>query len=88
MQARLKFNDLKDIFVLALDTRDNELLGAVEFATKRALYDSVVYFPSNIGKYIDPEARCMSIPEGGEDDSNWDINSSDPSLPPLKFISK
>ena len=63
LQARVKFMDLK-VFVLALDTRDNKLLGAVEFATKRVRGASVVYFPSNIGKYIDPEDRVMPIPEG------------------------
>ncbi|KAG2574346.1 hypothetical protein PVAP13_7KG323432 [Panicum virgatum] len=85
LQARVKFMDLK-VFVLALDTRDNKLLGAVEFATKRVRGASVVYFPSNIGKYIDPEDRVMAIPEGGENDSNWEELSKYEDAPDMTSV--
>jgi hypothetical protein len=63
LQARVKFLDPK-VFVLALDTRDNKLVGAVEFGTERIRGADVVYLPSNIGKYIDPEDRVVLIPKG------------------------
>ncbi|GJM97481.1 hypothetical protein PR202_ga14411 [Eleusine coracana subsp. coracana] len=64
LQARIKFWDPK-VFVLALDTRDNKLIDAVEFATERIRGTGTVYFPSNISKYIDPENRMVvPIPKG------------------------
>lgn len=62
LQARIKYMDTK-VFALALDTKDNILLGAVEFATERIWGASVVYFPSNISRYIEPEASVL-FPEG------------------------
>uniref|UniRef100_A0A0A8Z3W9 Uncharacterized protein n=1 Tax=Arundo donax TaxID=35708 RepID=A0A0A8Z3W9_ARUDO len=53
LQARVKFDDPKT-FVLALDTRNGTLLGAAEFATERERGAGVMYFPSNISRYIDP----------------------------------
>lgn len=62
LQAKVKLTDSK-VFVLALDIKDNILLNAVEFATERICGSGVVYFPSNISRYIDPEAR-VCFPEG------------------------
>ncbi|KAF8669982.1 hypothetical protein HU200_051167 [Digitaria exilis] len=62
LQARVRFWDSK-VFVLALDTRVNELLGVVEFGTERAPRTGITYFPSSIGKYIDPDYRIV-VPEG------------------------
>jgi hypothetical protein len=58
--ARLRFEDPK-AFVIALDARKNELLGSAEFATEKKLGDGIMYFPSNISKYIAPEARIYPI---------------------------
>ncbi|KAK3134535.1 hypothetical protein QOZ80_6AG0550380 [Eleusine coracana subsp. coracana] len=64
LQARIKFWDPK-VFVLALDTRDNKLIDAVEFATERIRGTGIVCFPSNISKYVDPEnRRVVPIPKG------------------------
>ncbi|KAJ1270948.1 hypothetical protein BS78_06G090300 [Paspalum vaginatum] len=63
LQARVKFMD-PQVFVLGLQTRDNKLLGAVEFATERTRNAEVWYFPSNISKYVNPETRDASIPKG------------------------
>lgn len=62
LQAKVKLSDSK-VFVLALDMKDNILLNAVEFANERICGAGVVYFPSNISRYIDPEAR-VHFPEG------------------------
>ncbi|TVU40929.1 hypothetical protein EJB05_14414 [Eragrostis curvula] len=68
LQARVRFMDPR-VFVLALDTRRKELFGAVEFATEKIRGAGVVYFPSNISRYIDPDARVIPIPE---DDDSWE----------------
>ncbi|KAF8712903.1 hypothetical protein HU200_028683 [Digitaria exilis] len=62
LQARVRFWDSK-VFVLALDTRVNKLLGVVEFGTERSPRTGIVYVPSSIGKYIYPDYR-MVVPEG------------------------
>ncbi|XP_039834990.1 uncharacterized protein LOC120695822 [Panicum virgatum] len=64
--ARLKFEDPK-AFMIALDTRENTLIGSAKFATERKGGDGITYFPSNISKYIDPEARILPISKGLED---------------------
>ena len=61
--ARLKFEDPK-AFMIALDTRENTLIGSAKFATERKGGDGITYFPSNISKYIDPEARILPISKG------------------------
>ncbi|KAL6622675.1 hypothetical protein ACP70R_032554 [Stipagrostis hirtigluma subsp. patula] len=69
LQARLRFEDPK-AFVLTLDTRNNALLGAVEFATETKRGDGVVYFRSNIHRYIDPEDRFLRITKGDDDEDD------------------
>ncbi|CAA0830029.1 Unknown protein [Striga hermonthica] len=69
LQAKVKFSDSK-VFVLALDVKDNMLLNVVEFANERICGAGVAYFPSNIGRYIDPEARVL-FPE---DDDSWEVS--------------
>ncbi|PUZ70248.1 hypothetical protein GQ55_2G211200 [Panicum hallii var. hallii] len=64
--ARLRFQDPK-AFIIALDTRENVLLGSAEFATERKRGAGIMYFPSNISKYVDPKARVLPISEGVED---------------------
>ncbi|TVU07635.1 hypothetical protein EJB05_40999, partial [Eragrostis curvula] len=88
LQARLKFRAPK-VFVLALDTRANKLLGAVEFSTERVRGSGtgVVYFPSNIGKYIDPKARIFPVPKGDEDDYDWEESSQYEGTESLKLSS-
>ena len=61
--ARLKFEDPK-AFMIALYTRENTLIGSAKFATERKGGDGITYFPSNISKYIDPEARILPISKG------------------------
>ncbi|KAK8456156.1 hypothetical protein SEVIR_4G284900v4 [Setaria viridis] len=61
--ARVRFRDPK-AFVIALDARKNVLLGSAEFATEKKRGDGVMYFPSNISKYIAPEARVLPITTG------------------------
>jgi hypothetical protein len=61
--ARLKFEDPK-AFIIALDTRENTLLGSANFATEKKRGAGIMYFPSNISKYIDPEDRSFPISKG------------------------
>jgi hypothetical protein len=61
--ARLRFQDQK-AFVIALDARNNVLLGSAEFATEKKRGDGIMYFPSNISKYTSPEARIYPITKG------------------------
>ncbi|KAK3147468.1 hypothetical protein QOZ80_3BG0282730 [Eleusine coracana subsp. coracana] len=65
LQARVRFMDPK-VFILALDVSHNVLLDVVEFATERIRGAGVVHFPSNISRYIEPDARVF-FPE--DDDS-------------------
>lgn len=61
--ARLRFQDPK-AFVISLDIGKNVLLGSAEFATEKKQGAVIMYFPSNISKYVDPKARVLPIPKG------------------------
>jgi hypothetical protein len=61
--ARHRLQDPK-AFIIALDTRENVLLGSAEFATERKHGAGIMYFPSNISKYVDPKARVLPILKG------------------------
>lgn len=63
LQARVKFQDAK-AFVLALDTNNNQLLAAAEFATETICRTGIKHLPCNISKYIDPQDRVSRIPKG------------------------
>ncbi|CAN6162642.1 unnamed protein product [Urochloa humidicola] len=54
MMARKKYKQPK-AWVLALDTKNKTLLGAAEFGTERQPWAPVMYCPSAIAKYMDPE---------------------------------
>ncbi|KAL6846911.1 hypothetical protein ACP4OV_022764 [Aristida adscensionis] len=66
LQARVRYSDPK-AFVLALDTKNNALLGAVEFATETERGAGITYFPSTINGYMDKKDRIIPIPEGDAD---------------------
>ncbi|PAN11879.1 hypothetical protein PAHAL_2G225200 [Panicum hallii] len=80
--ARLKFEDPK-AFIIALDTRENTLLGSANFATEKKRGAGIMYFPSNISKYIDPEDRSFPISKGVED--NYEESSLNEGTESVEF---
>ncbi|KAL6846908.1 hypothetical protein ACP4OV_022761 [Aristida adscensionis] len=67
LQARVRYKDPK-AFVVAIDTKNNTLLGAVEFATETERGAGIVYFPSTINRFINPDDRVLPITKVDEDD--------------------
>ncbi|RCV23105.1 hypothetical protein SETIT_4G272800v2 [Setaria italica] len=80
--ARVRFQDPK-AFVIALDARKNVLLGSAEFATEKKRGDGVMYFPSNISKYIAPEARVLPITTDGWEESSLHEGTENVEIPSL-----
>ncbi|CAL5050083.1 unnamed protein product [Urochloa decumbens] len=89
--ARLRFQDPK-AFMIALDTRQNLLVGSAEFATEKKRGAGIMYFPSNISKYVDPKARVLPISKGDAvtgDEDRYEESSLDEGTEFVEFpISK
>ncbi|CAN6206737.1 unnamed protein product [Urochloa humidicola] len=82
--ARLTYQDPK-AFVIALDTRENVLLGSAEFATEKKRGAGIMYFPSNISKYVDPKARFLPITKAVTGEDSWEESSMDEGTESVEF---